>query len=721
MLIDLLSDSNPTVVANAVAALAEIQNSNDSFDFHYTSGHVSKLLAALNECTEWGQVFLLNAVARYVNQQSLDSKEAEGLAERVVPRLNHVNSAVVLSAVKVLVTAMEDIKNEELMKNLSFKVAKSLVTLLTTKEPEIQYVALRNTNLIVQRRPNILAGDLKVFFIKFNDPIYVKMEKLEIMIMLANEKNIPQVLNEFKEAAGEVDVEFVRKAVKAIGRCAIKMEKASEQCVQVLLQLIETKVNHVVQEAIVVIKDIFRKYPNKYESIIATLCANLDTLDEPEAKASMIWIIGHYAEKIENAAELLESFLETFLDESTHVQLQILTAIVKLFLKKPQETQNMVTQVLNLSTQDCDNPDLRDRGYLYWRLLSADPKAAEAVVLGQQPLISGTSSGMDENTLHELLANISTLASVYHRLPEHFVKSVAKRPLRSRNDDEEEEDPRDSETVRKAPAPGEDLLGDFSSPTPPQKSSSTTQSTNLIDDFFGESSSSPVSSNKKTLPRVFNENGLTVNGSFSRSNGQVYLDIEIGNQNPAPITAIAVQFNKNSFALATGPVQLSPVNSGSTGSTKVPLSINPNNYSGGAPVTNVIQTALKVTYSGQQDKIVYFTFNLNLEASFTENGKLDKEEYLKIWREIEQEHFVDLRTNLNAETMAQRFESNNLFFVARRTNGNQEFLYYSARTLTNAVLLLELAIGGGGVKACIKTRNGELVTMFQQAISSLVA
>lgn len=51
-----------------------------------------------------------------------------------------------------------------------------------------------------------------------------------------------------------------------------------------LLDLIQTKVNYVVQEAIVVIKDIFRKYPNKYESIISTLCENLDTLDEPEAR-----------------------------------------------------------------------------------------------------------------------------------------------------------------------------------------------------------------------------------------------------------------------------------------------------------------------------------------------------------------------------------------------------------------------------------------------------
>ena len=33
------------------------------------------------------------------------------------------------------------------------------------------------------------------------------------------------------------------------------------------------------------------------ESIIATLCKNLGTLDEPEARAGMIWIIGEYAER----------------------------------------------------------------------------------------------------------------------------------------------------------------------------------------------------------------------------------------------------------------------------------------------------------------------------------------------------------------------------------------------------------------------------------------
>jgi len=41
---------------------------------------------------------------------------------------------------------------------------------------------------------------MKVFFVKYNDPIYVKLEKLDIMIRLTNHSNIAQVLAELKES-----------------------------------------------------------------------------------------------------------------------------------------------------------------------------------------------------------------------------------------------------------------------------------------------------------------------------------------------------------------------------------------------------------------------------------------------------------------------------------------------------------------------------------------
>ena len=94
-------------------------------------------------------------------------------------------------------------------------------------------------------------------------------------------------------------------------------------------------------------------------------------------RASMIWILGEYCDRIDSVDDLLSSFLDNFQEENVQVQLQLLTAIVKLFLKRPADTQELVQNVLSLATQDSDNPDLRDRGYIYWRLLSTDPAAAK--------------------------------------------------------------------------------------------------------------------------------------------------------------------------------------------------------------------------------------------------------------------------------------------------------------------------------------------------------
>ncbi|KAJ3091516.1 AP-2 complex subunit beta [Quaeritorhiza haematococci] len=411
---DMLSDRNPMVIANAVAALAEISETSIRKDvFVVNNSILTKLLAALNECTEWGQICILTSLANY---RPRDAREAGEIVERVIPRLQHANASVVLSAVKVLMIYMSFINNEELTKQIIKKMAPPLVTLLSS-QPEIQYVALRNINLILQKRPDILSQEMRVFFTKYNDPPYVKLEKLEVIIKLCSEKNIDQVLSELKEYANEVDVDFVRKSVRAIGRCAIKIDSASERCVNVLLDLIKTKVNYLVQEAIVVIKDIFRKYPRKYEGIIPALCENLDVLDEPEAKASLIWIIGEYADRIENAEELLEHFAEGFKDENSQVQLQLLTATVKMFLKKPGTGQALVQQILQTGTQGVDNPDIRDRAYVYWRLLSSNPQAAKGVVLSEKPPIEVDNATVSETLLDELIQNIASLASVYHKSP----------------------------------------------------------------------------------------------------------------------------------------------------------------------------------------------------------------------------------------------------------------------------------------------------------------
>lgn len=108
---------------------------------------------------------------------------------------------------------------------------------------------------------------------------------------LASEKNLDAVLSELKEYASEADIDFVRRAVSAIGRIAIKLDRGTDRCIAALVDLIKTKVNYVVQEAIVVIKDIFRKFPNQYESLIPTLAENIESLDETNAKGIFIFFL----------------------------------------------------------------------------------------------------------------------------------------------------------------------------------------------------------------------------------------------------------------------------------------------------------------------------------------------------------------------------------------------------------------------------------------------
>jgi AP-1 complex subunit beta-1 len=716
----LLADANPMVVANAVAALAEIDDMSDKEVFRVTEANLSKLQAALNLATEWGQVFILNALAKYVPRSS---DQAEQICERVVPRLQHANAAVVLGAVRVIMLYLEKVTKQDAVDALQRKLGPPLVTLLA-KEPEIQYVALRNIHLVVQKRPAVLAHELKVFFCKYNDPIYVKMEKLEILIMLANDGNVEQVLMELKEYSTEVDVEFVRKAVRAIGRCAIKIEPAAKRCVGVLLELIGTKVNYVVQEGIVVIRDIFRRYPNTYEAVIANLCENLETLDEPEAKAAMIWIIGEYADRIDNADELLESFLDNFADEPAAVQLQLLTAVVKLFLKRPKKTQALVKTALDLATEKSDNPDLRDRGFVYWRLLATNPAAAKAVVLAEKPLIRDTTSLYEQSLLDELVANISTLASVYHKPPESFVskmkgkeKTFKHRQARAEANrlgepDDDDADDDEPSASGNASTTDNDLLGlgDTASSSAPSSAPAAAAAAPA-----GDATRQPT----LWLPAA-SGGGLAVMGVFSRNErDEPVAQLALRNESAAPLSGFAIQFNKNVLKLTpVAPLidvaQLAP---GQTATAVVALKHAGNS----ADPKETIDVAFK-----HNGGIFYGVAKCPLWVGFEASGKLVKQTYLEQWKslddDVERRHQLSGCSARTPAAVSQRLGAHNVFEVAQRPGvAAGETLVYASAAVDGIPLLFEFTLNGSGeIRLALKTMRLELEKLAVSALHQIL-
>ena len=146
------------------------------------------------------------------------------------------------------------------------------------------------------------------------------MEKIDILVKVANNNNIDLIMSELKEYCYDIDLDFVRKSVKAVGLVSVKVERCAKRGVEIMMDIIKQEgAETAFQEAVVVSADIFRRYPGEFEVLIKELCKNYQRIHESEPKSSMIWIIGEYAEKIDQVEDLLSYFNENFLDQTPRV------------------------------------------------------------------------------------------------------------------------------------------------------------------------------------------------------------------------------------------------------------------------------------------------------------------------------------------------------------------------------------------------------------------
>ena len=418
-LLSLLSDENPMVVSNTMATIFEINERRTTPIFQLNSDTIGPILNAINSCTEWCQVMLFDALGRYKPESQED---AAFLIDRLVPFLKHSNPAVVIGSFKCIFLFME--RDARKPAKLFPSIIPPFITLVSSAEPEVQYVVLRTLSLFVQKYPKALSKQIRIFFCKYNDPSYVKMEKLDIIVTICRPQNAQLVLDELNEYCNAVDVAFVRKSVRCIGQIAIKMKEASRRCVDILVSLVSGKALYAIEESVCVVCDILRKYPGEFESILETVCTNLEQLKEPRAKAAGIWLLGEYAHLIDKVDDLLDPFLDTFHDEQPMVQLTMLSAFVKVYCAKPEATKDQLQFILSEATKPGNVPDVKNRALIYWRVLSADATLAKDMITFDKNTVVHSGVHFDAAVLDELIKNMGSVAGVLHVVPSDFVRRV---------------------------------------------------------------------------------------------------------------------------------------------------------------------------------------------------------------------------------------------------------------------------------------------------------
>jgi vesicle coat complex subunit len=154
----------------------------------------------------------------------------------------------------------------------------------TTESYEISYNVLSHIHLLVIRGANsVFESEYKHFFIKYDEPSYIKNLKLEILAHIASPNNIQEIVNEMSEYVTDVNAEIAKKSIRCFGTIIIRIPKMSKTVVQQLRNFLSLRISYVTTETIVVLKDILRKYRAFIDDFIPFLTKSaLDQINEIE-------------------------------------------------------------------------------------------------------------------------------------------------------------------------------------------------------------------------------------------------------------------------------------------------------------------------------------------------------------------------------------------------------------------------------------------------------
>ncbi|KAJ6330123.1 hypothetical protein OIU76_008866 [Salix suchowensis] len=414
----LLNDQDTQVVANCLLALQEIWNGEAS-----TSGDAMKereallskpfiyyLLNRIKEFSEWAQCLVLDLVVKYV---PADSNEIFDIMNLLEDRLQHANGAVVLATAKVflhLTLSMTDVHQQ-----VYERIKAPLLTLVSSGSPEQSYAVLSHLHLLVMRAPYVFSADYKHFYCQYNEPSYVKKLKLEMLTAVANESSTYEIVTELCEYAANVDIPIARESIRAVGKIALQQYDVNA-IVDRLLQFLEMEKDYVTAEALVLVKDLLRKYPQWSHDCIAVV-GNISSqnVQEPKAKAALIWMLGEYSQDMSDAPYILESLTENWDEEhSAEVRLHLLTAVMKCFFKRPPETQKALGAALAAGLADF-HQDVHDRALFYYRLLQHNVTVAERVVNPPKQAVSVFADTQSSEVKDRIFDEFNSLSVVYQK------------------------------------------------------------------------------------------------------------------------------------------------------------------------------------------------------------------------------------------------------------------------------------------------------------------
>eukprot|EP00041_Stephanoeca_diplocostata_P036376 m.1324797 g.1324797 ORF g.1324797 m.1324797 type:complete len:805 (-) comp24852_c4_seq1:147-2561(-) len=416
-LYSMLKDTDPLVVANCVIALEEILASEGGIVLTRDIAH--RLLNILKEFTPWCQSVLMTILVRYVPS---NEDEVYDILNVIDDRLKDANSGVVMAAARMflhLTRNMEDMKED-----VYDRIKVPLITQMNAGSSELSFAILHHIELLLSKQPDLLKNEYQSFFCRYNEASYVKFKKIEILTSISTEDNVEAIVEELAAYITDVDVEFARRSIQAVGNIAIRHSESAEYIMSMLLLFLDLDTSYVTSGTLVVLQDVLRKYPDLAEQVIprlSTLATTLIKSGEAAARVALLWLLGEFGDEVEDAPYIVEEMIENVEDESSSaVRLQMLTTTMKLFFMRPPECQKALGSLLEKMIDEEAHMDVHDRALLYYRLLRTNIDEAKRVIASPRDVVSEFAERRSD-LIDAVFDEFNSLSVIYHEPADTFV------------------------------------------------------------------------------------------------------------------------------------------------------------------------------------------------------------------------------------------------------------------------------------------------------------
>lgn len=208
---------------------------------------------------------------------------------------------------------------------------------------DIQHIALYNVVQVCLTHPEPFVKYYTHFLVRSTDAPHIWRLKLELLTLIfpyAQPRLQSLILAELSHFShsGSLDSALVKESVRAIGRCSqspATSPQTAARCLKLLLKHIGSADAHLVAESLEVIRHLIQRDPNAHRTTVVRLAKHLDAATSPQARASIIWLVGEFAGiDPENniAADVLRILVKGFADEAEPAKLQIVLLAAKVYV-----------------------------------------------------------------------------------------------------------------------------------------------------------------------------------------------------------------------------------------------------------------------------------------------------------------------------------------------------------------------------------------------------